>query len=307
MRPRVVMLACLAVLVVAGGAMLIVPATRMRLEALGTHSTAAAAGQSSALGTARTAAQAAPPLPVLRAPADPASITPNAKVTFFSWAFMDLATGKITGSANSVTGTNSTESMVKAWIASDYLRTHPSPPQSALDDLHLMIINSNDDEAQKYYEIGGGDVDIKRLISMCGLTHTTIYNYWWSRTQMSPQDAVAYGRCVANGTAAGAKWTPWILEQMREVTGGVNDQISVQVQGGRWGIIDGLPANLVPTTSIKNGWTQYGNGWHVNCLAINPNNWVLNVMVRTSGDSRLQTPANVCKSVAQQLTVTPEI
>jgi hypothetical protein len=306
MRPRVVMLACLAVVVVAAGVLLLVPSNRARLEALGSHDTATAANAARP-AEAKTAAQAAPPLPELRAPADPAAVKPGASTIFFSCAFLDLKTNKVTGSANSATGTNSTESMVKAWIASDYLRTHPDPTQSALDDLHLMIINSNDDEAQKYYEIGDGDADMARMIKMCGLTHTTIYNYWWSRTQMSPQDAVKYGQCVADGTAAGAKWTPWILEQMREVTGGVKDQISVQVQGGRWGIIDGLPANLVATTSIKNGWTPYGSGWHVNCLAINPNNWVLNVMVRTSGDGRLQTPANVCKSVAQQLTYTPDV
>jgi hypothetical protein len=140
---------------------------------------------------------------------------------------------------------------------------------------------------------------------MCGLTNTKIFPYWWSKTQMPPQDAVRYGACVASGRAAGTKWTPWILDTMRHVVGGVNDQVSVQVQGGRWGIIDGLPANLVATTSIKNGWTQYGDGWHVNCLAINPA-WILNVMVRVPG-TRLQPAADVCASVARQLTVTPEI
>jgi hypothetical protein len=306
MRQRVVMLVCLAVAVVAGVALL-VPATRAKLESLGPSGNAAAANPARP-GQANVANQAAPPLPALSAPANPASIKAPIKTTFFSWAFLDRATGKTTGSANSATGTNSTESMVKAWIASDYLRQQAAngvtPSQATLQEITLMIINSNDDMAQKYYELGGGNDDMARMIKMCGLSHTTIYPYWWSKTQMSPQDAVKYGKCVADGTAAGPKWTNWMLETMKHVQGGVNDQISVQVQGGRWGIIDGLPANLVPTTSIKNGWTQYGNGWHVNCLAINPA-WVLNVMVRTNVPG-LQGPANVCKSVAQQLTVTPD-
>jgi hypothetical protein len=91
---------------------------------------------------------------------------------------------------------------------------------------------------------------------------------------------------------------------MRNVRGGVADQISVTQQGGRWGIIDALPASLAAVTSIKNGWTQYPDGWHVNCMAIT-SDWVLNVMVRTGRG--LQTAANDCKSVAATLLVTPDI
>jgi hypothetical protein len=79
------------------------------------------------------------------------------------------------------------------------------------------------------------------------------------------------------------------------------------MQGGHWGIIYGLPDNLVPDTSIKNGWTYYASdGWHVNCLAINPA-WVLNVMVRVQGNAIVPSvPASVCQSVARQLTIIPD-
>ncbi|GAA5177452.1 serine hydrolase [Rugosimonospora acidiphila] len=309
MRPRVVMSVCLAIVAVVGSVLLLVPTTRAQLAAFGTHSRAAANPGQSPSPRAKTAAQPAPPPPELRAPADPNAVTSGTSTTtFFSWAFLDLTNKTITGSANSATGTNSTESMVKAWIASDYLRDNPNPSPSVLNDLHLMIINSNDDIAQEYYVKDGTNAVMQRMIKMCGLTNTAIYPYWWSRTQMSPRDAVRYGDCVADGTAAGPKWTSWILTQMREVQGSVadNSPSNVKVQGGRWGIIDGLPANLVPTTSIKNGWTYYGPGWHVNCLAINPGHWVLNVMMQTDTNS-LQTAANVCAGVARQLTYTPEI
>lgn len=310
MRPRVVMLTCLAVSVVVATALLLVPATRIQLEALATHDKFVAAANPGPPGAAkaRVIAQAAPPLPVLKAPDDPASVTSGSTHTvFFGWAFLDLATNRITGSANSATSPNTTESMVKAWIASDYLRNHPSPSPTVLNQLHLMIINSNDNIAQHYYVLGGGNADMARMIKMCGLSHTTITSGWWSKTEMPPQDAVKYGRCVADGTAAGKKWTPWILDQMRHVQGTVaqNNPKDVEVQGGHWGIIDGLPANLVATTSIKNGWTDYGGSWHVNCLAVNPA-WVLAVEMRTNTDS-LQTAADVCAHVARQLTVTPEI
>jgi hypothetical protein len=301
LRLRVLLVASLAAIVALST--LLVPAARAKLSAL---------GSGGGKDHAQIAAQPAPPLPRLAAPVNPASIKAPVSTSFFGWAFLDRATGAITGSANSATGTNTTESMVKAWITADYLRTldqvGKTPSDAVKTELTNMIIHSNDDIAQKYYVIGGGDADMGRMIKMCGLTHTTITSGWWSKTNMTPQDAVKYGLCVANGTAAGAKWTPWLLDTMKQVQGGVKDQVSVQVQGGHWGIIDGLPANLVPDTSIKNGWTYYGaDGWHVNCLAINPA-WVLNVMVRVQGNAKVPAvPAGVCQSVAQQLTITPEI
>src|SRR5438552_1586761 len=95
-----------------------------------------------------------------------------------------------------------------------------SPSDTVLSELTLMIIDSNDNMAEKYYEAGGSNAVMQRMISMCGLTHTKIFPYWWAKTQMSPQDAVRYGLCVANGTAAGPKWTPWLLETMKHVRGG---------------------------------------------------------------------------------------
>jgi hypothetical protein len=310
LRLRVVLVASLAAVVALS--VMFVPAARAKLSAFGSGGgIASLLSPSPAKDKAQIAAQAAPPLPRLAAPANPASIKAPVSTGFFGWAFLDRSTGAITGSANMATGTNTTESMVKAWIAADYLRTldqqGKTPTSAALSDLTLMIINSNDDLAQKYYVIGGEDADIARMIKICGLTNTNIYSTWWSKTTMTPQDAVRYGNCVADGVAAGPKWTQWLLDTMKHVQGAANYQPSVQVQGGRWGIIDGLPANLVPDTSIKNGWTYWGDGWHANCLAINPA-WVLNVMVRVQGDPIVPSvPASVCQSVAQQLTITPEI
>jgi hypothetical protein len=312
MRPRAVLAFCIAAVV--GVALLAIPTTRGALSALGSRGRAAAAANgwlsspSPDTRLAHFATQAAPPAPTLRAPADPASIKAPGNPGFFGWALLDRKTGAITGSANSATGTNTTESMVKAWITSDYLRMQAAagktPSDAVLNELTLMIVDSNDDMAEKYYRLGGSDALLKRMISMCGLTHTTLKPYTWAMTLMPPQDAVRYGQCVANGTAAGPKWTGWVLDTMKRVRGGVNDQISLQRQGGRWGIIDGLPPELVPDVSIKNGWTNgYPDGWHVNCLAIE-RDWVLNVMVRIGS---LQGGANVCKAVAQQLVYTPDI
>ena len=160
--------------------------------------------------------------------------------------------------------------------------------------------------AQKYYKINGGTASIQRLITTCKLTHTTVKAGWWSMTQMTPQDAVTYGLCVANGTAAGPKWTDWVLKTMREVRGTVDKQPADQkTGGGRWGIIDALPWNLAPEASIKNGWTLTSHGlWHVNCLGIHPD-WILAVMTHYERKLQLAYGGRNLRAVTRQALILP--
>jgi hypothetical protein len=237
----------------------------------------------------------------LTPPSDPDALTiPN--TNYSAWALLDRHTGTITGSPNAATDGNTVESMIKPWIVADYLRRlnesgEPAPAET-LDELTLVIVDSNDPLAEAYYVRGGSDDVVQRLIDICGLDDTYIDpGLWWS-TWMTPVDAVRYGECLADGRAAGPRWTRWVLETMRQVRGRVEEQISGEVQGGRWGIIDGLPAELAAEVSIKNGFTEYVDGWHVNCLAIHPD-WVLAVMMRSW--SGLAGAADGCALVARGL------
>ena len=210
-----------------------------------------------------------------------------------------------TGSANMDSTRNTVESMIKGYIAADWLRrtdaAGKTPTKNQLNQITLMIIDSNNQIAQEYYNLGGHDSVIKRMISVCGLRDTVkIKHDSWSFTELTPADAARYGECLADGRAAGPKWTTWLLHVMTQVRGGVKDQKSDTVEGGRWGIVDGLPKSMQGTVSMKNGWTLYVDGWHVNCLGIGPG-WVLSVMVRTAS---LQSGADACASVARQLVVT---
>jgi hypothetical protein len=245
-----------------------------------------------------------PPMPTLAAPADPTAITAEARL--FGWALLDRRTGAVTGSANSATALNTVESMIKPWIAADYLRrlteSGEQPTEQAVDEITLMIIDSNDPMAEKYYRLGGADAVVDRMISICGLEQVRIRSTLWSWTEMTPQDTVRYGECLADGRAAGPQWTQWILDTMREVRGTLADQKSGAVQGGRWGIIDGLPPELAESTSIKNGWTSYRDGWHVNCLAVH-RDWTLGIMIRSTRG--LAAAADICKQVTESLVVTP--
>jgi hypothetical protein len=210
---------------------------------------------------------------------------------FLAWALLNRKTNAITGSANYASDTNSTESMIKAWISADYLRQlgTAQPPSDRLALLTQMIRDSDDDAAEIIYDLDGSDAVVQRMISICGLTETSIFEGWWSRTEMSARDAVRLGACVADGRAAGPKWTGWILNEMRQVRG-----------DGRFGIIEALPTDVAARTSIKNGWTIVGDEWHVDCLAI-VDQYVLAVLIRYPAELGLQYGAEVCRDVATQL------
>ncbi|MDG4795301.1 hypothetical protein [Micromonospora sp. WMMD1082] len=310
MRSRVIMV--LAVTAVLLGGVMLVPAAYARLSA-----GEANAGQESVAAPT----PAPPPPPTLAA----GKVSVNFKGEFFSWALLDRETDEISGSKN-MAATSSTESMLKAWIVADYLRQlgEKEPPAAMKKAASLAIRDSDDDAANTVYRAAGGSYAvpaggqpgpvIKRAISMCDLTDTkrgnvTGYEGWWSFTRMSPRDAVRLGDCIADGTAAGPKWTKWVLAEMSKVRGSTaaKDQ-KPRSGGGKWGIVDGLPESITSQgpISIKNGWTplNYDGNWHVNCLAVTEK-WSLAVMLRYPQSSGLDYGSDVCASVASQL-VTPQ-
>jgi hypothetical protein len=194
--------------------------------------------------------------------------------------------------------------MVKAWIVADYLRRQAAqrrrPSDQMLQAASSAIRHSDDAAAQLLYVQSGGDEVIHRLVTTCRLTDTTAYPSWWSRTQMSARDAVRMGACIADGRAAGPQWTSWLLGEMRQVQGTTGR--ADQPAGGRWGIIDGLPAAVAGRVAVKNGWTPIwadGN-WHLNCLAI-ADGWVLAVEARYPISLGLDHGAGICRTVAEQL------
>lgn len=251
---------------------------------------------------------APPPPPTLKA--GPVIATP-ANTKYFAWALMDRKTGEINGSANSATGTNSTESMIKAWIVSDFLRLKGAkkPTAAELNLTSTAIRDSNDSSAENLYNKVGRTKSLARLNQICGMKAKSAFGGRWAYTQISAQDVTRMGDCIGSGKAAGPTWTEYVLTEMRNVRGLVTDNASTRkTGGGHWGIIDGLPAELQAETSIKNGWTMlYADGlWHINCMAIHED-WVLSVQMRLPNKNfkswlkGLQYGAGVCKSVASQL------
>lgn len=264
------------------------------------------------LPDAEPEAEAAPdPEPDPTAPAAPAGqLNPDAQVDvpvegFLTWAALDRHSQQLlVGGAE----TNTTESMIKPWIVADYLRRayeNGEPPDPEKVTLARDAIRDSDDMAtERLYRASGADEVTQRLIDMCGLTDTTIFPGWWSRTTMTAVDAVRMGECLIDGTAAGPQWTPWLIDTMRDVQGGVHDQPPAGgVGGGYWGIVDGLPPGSdADQVAIKNGWTRIGetNSWHLNCLAMT-DDWVIAVLMRYPAEYSLSYGADRCASVASQL------
>lgn len=225
---------------------------------------------------------------------------------FLGWAMHDRKLGTVSG--DNTSRTSSTESMIKVWLVADYLRTHGQPSEYHLKQASEAIRWSDDNAAQLLYEANGGNESVQRLITMCGLVDTTIHDGWWSRTQMSPRDALKLGACIVDGTAAGPQWTEWLLGEMRSVQGTIAPEDQERTRGGgRWGIIDGVPAEVAGNVALKNGWTDISadGNWHLNCLALT-GDWTISVMMRYPSERGLSYGAEVCESIARQLLARPE-
>jgi hypothetical protein len=246
----------------------------------------------SSTGPGASAGPTLAPLP-LRA----ANITlESVKTTgFLSWAVLDRRTSEIFGSSN-MDATSATASMIKAWMAAEYLRKNAAPPQDKLDDLEIMIRDSDNDAADRTYTSIGGTAGIQDMVSVCSLTDSQAVKGWWSQTLMSARDVVRLGQCIGDGRAAGPKWTPWLIDKMQKVRG-----------DGDFGIRKAFPAAQQPQIAIKNGWllSDDDGAWHTNCLAIG-DTWVMSVMQRypangNYSDDDFNHTADVCQNVAKLL------
>ena len=243
----------------------------------------------------RTTRLAAPP------PAAPVKIEPLlhpepvsiSTTGFWSWALLDRTTGAITAASPNAAATNVTASMIKAWLAADFLRRsaekNVTPGSNDMHELTIMIRDSDNNAASYFARLNGYTGSISRLKSRCGLTDSKA-GVDWAHTLVSARDTVRMGACIGDGRAAGAKWTGWLLNEMRNVRG-----------AGRFGIISALPAAVAAQTAIKNGWVvKNDNKWHINCMAIGPD-WVLSVMTVYPSAKGMGHGIEICKSVAQQL------
>jgi hypothetical protein len=245
------------------------------------------------LATVSTSQGAMPRWVAGQRPAAPSASPPSVHIDhtgFLSWALLDRDTGTINGSAN-LAAPSDTMSMIKAWIAADYLRMAADEEISdaRLRQLTIMIRDSDNAAAQALFEAVGRRTSIERLVATCGLTESGAYGTWWSKTAVSARDTVRLGACIADGRAAGPRWTRWLLDEMRQVRG-----------AGDFGVRLALAEPA--TVAIKNGWLLRDEDklWHISCLAI-ADHWVLGVLVRYPGELGFDYGTALCEEVGRQV------
>ncbi|GAA1896658.1 serine hydrolase [Asanoa iriomotensis] len=213
---------------------------------------------------------------------------------FRSWALLDRQTGRITGSAN-LAEPSDTMSMVKSWLAADYLRIlaerGEEPSDFRIDRLRIMIRDSDNAAAVETYDLVGGNDSIFRMIKICGLTDSAAHLDNWSNTTVSARDTARLANCLADGRAAGTRWTPWLLSEMRAVRG-----------PGDFGVRRALPPIAGAQVAIKNGWLlrDEDGQWHIACLAVT-SRWAIGVLLRYRGSLGFAYGAAQCQAVGAQL------
>lgn len=303
-RPKLLALVAVAVALVAAGLALLIPSSADR-----------AGGQA---GAGRQP-DPQPGVPASGAPAREGALPPGDRTLapapvkldvdgFAAWALIDRQ-GGIVGSDN-LAATSWVGSVVKVWIVSDFLRRTAergeTPTPYHLELASRAIRDSEDPAAEELYRASGGTAQLRRMISICGLTDSSIDGSRWRSIRMSARDAARLGRCVTDGRAAGPSWTEWVRAEMAQVRGTVEEKD--QPFGGRWGIVDGLPAELTgEKLGIKNGWVVGPGGrWQVNCLAMT-DDWSLAVLLRYPAERGLRYGAEACADVATQLVTPPAV
>ncbi|MEV4811065.1 serine hydrolase [Micromonospora avicenniae] len=214
---------------------------------------------------------------------------------WYGWAVLDRRTGEIIGS-KTMDETSTTASLIKSWIVSDYLRRADEqgekPSDAKLADATSIIRDSDNTRAEQFYNSVGRAASIKRAISMCGLTDSSVApDGGWSRTALSPRDVARLGNCIAEGKAAGPEWTDWLLNEMRQVRG-----------TGDFGIRKAFPAAERKQIAIKNGWIDRTREqeMHINCLAIG-DTWTMGVMVKYPIDMGYDYGMKNCQKITEAL------
>lgn len=248
--------------------------------------------------TTSTPSAGAKPTPSPSPTLKPLVIDPTATVKldvegWFAWSVLDLRTGKFYGSEN-MTSTSTSASLVKAWIAADYLRrateAGQTPNEARMNQLTIMIRDSDNDAAIALWANLGKISSTKRMIKTCGLTESKAHSNW-SLTRFSPRDIARLGACIQDGRAAGPKWTKWLLNEMRQVRG-----------VGDFGIRKAFPATTAKKIAIKNGWVIRDESfeWHINCMAIG-DGWTMGVTSRYTTKLDYTHGASICKDITTQL------
>ena len=145
-------------------------------------------------------------------------------------------------------------SVVKLFIALDYLESHGPDYQIPADDLALlepMLRSSNDDAASTLWVRNGWEQIVTRMVATIGLTDTAppADRGRWGYTAISAADVVRTYQYVL--TQAHPKFRDFIMGNLRLSTRCGSDGFDQSF---------GIPSALPRPWAVKQGWSGFGAG-----------------------------------------------
>ncbi|GAA1757511.1 hypothetical protein [Luedemannella helvata] len=254
------------------------------------------AGQRTAPVPPSAEAPVATPSPSARPKASPSPVAkPSVTLDmdgWYSWAIIDRATGREYGSTNRGQ-TRFSESVIKAGLAAEFLRradaSGEEPPAYRMDQLRRMIRDSSDHMADQIWAAIGQEDGSRAIFRNCRMTDAGVFPDMWSQTYVSARDLSRLADCIADGRAAGPRWTPWLLDEMRNLRG-----------IGDFGIGYAVAADARARVA-KNGWFLHADHrWQVNCMAVT-DGWALAVLTNYPERHGIRYGGSICQKVAERL------
>jgi hypothetical protein len=227
---------------------------------------------------------------------DPAALVKVDTKAWYSWALLDRTSGAILGSRN-MHEPNRACSMIKAWIAADYLAQVKTPSKARQADIEKMIRDSDSIAADSLMDELGRLKSFTRMREVCQTADFTPMNSW-SMATISAHDTCRLADTIADARVADPQWTQWLLGLMRTV------------REGQWGVRIAFPVPVRSTIAIKNGWddTDQVDTFYANCLAVH-DKWAMATLTRypTQLRNAEDLGAGVAESIARQLLQSSEL
>ncbi|MFT7869737.1 MULTISPECIES: hypothetical protein [Amycolatopsis] len=143
-------------------------------------------------------------------------------------------------------------SLVKLFIALDYLESHGPDYQIPADDLALlepMLRSSNDDAASTLWVRDGWDEIVKRMVVKLGLTDTAppTSRGKWGYTAISAADIVRTYQYIEQ--EANPRYRAFIMGNLAQSTKCGSDGFDQSF---------GLPSAIFEPMAVKQGWSGFG-------------------------------------------------
>jgi len=167
-----------------------------------------------------------------------------------SYLVVDQETGKTFGADEHKQYRSA--SLVKLFIALDYLESHGPDYEIPADDLALlepMLRSSNDDAASTLWVRDGWEEIVKRMVTTIGLTDTAppAERGKWGYTAISAADIAKTYQYIQH--EANAKYRDFIMGNLAQSTKCGSDGFDQSF---------GIPSAVPGAKAVKQGWSGYG-------------------------------------------------